>query len=392
MKKRLKFFVFLLIAVFLPFVIANEIIRWVWYKNYPLKRLSRRDWDLVYSLTPNFHARLPVGINAPRVWKGTNAQWEISINSQGIRHPGEIPPKSPSIVRILCLGDSVTFGLDVDDQYTYPSQLAEILNDRVGGQAPIETINGGVFGYSSRQGLIFLSERLLKYQPDLVILGFGLDDAPPNMGIPDRLVMAGEVKKGWRKIYKSPLEYPLLLLAQPLPTFLWYQFYIRVLVQTEKFAFVKNLQRSQGGQSNERVNMAEDSKRFKHSRVPPADFLDNLNQFIYLAQQNRFRLIFYLPYELAPVYRQVILNLAQEHGIPVVDFSEKLNHYEISELMKNPACARLLPYYQEKLGKDFLEKFPLFAVTTDLGHPNAVGNRIIAEEMARAVLSLYPSH
>jgi len=50
----------------------------------------------------------------------------ITINAQGFRGPERTPAKPPGQKRILCLGDSVTFGLE--QPLSYASMLEEMLN------------------------------------------------------------------------------------------------------------------------------------------------------------------------------------------------------------------------------------------------------------------------
>lgn len=91
---------------------------------------------------------------------------EWNVNSWGLRGP-EIGPKNKP--RIYCLGYSSTFGYKVAYKDCYPSQL----------QVPLpqyEVINGGVFGYSSYQGLQLLKETVDWVKPDIVTINFGYND------------------------------------------------------------------------------------------------------------------------------------------------------------------------------------------------------------------------
>lgn len=61
---------------------------------------------------------------------------------------------------------------------TYPYMLEEILNKN-NTQVHFEVINAGCGGYSSFQGLRFLKSELLEYNPDLLIVWFGIQDVSP---------------------------------------------------------------------------------------------------------------------------------------------------------------------------------------------------------------------
>jgi lysophospholipase L1-like esterase len=90
----------------------------------------------------------------------------LSTNSKGLRSTTEYSyGKNTKKKRILILGDSFTFGDEVSDNETYSYFLQQMMPNT-------EIINGGVSGYGFDQMLIFLREELVKYKPDIVILGF----------------------------------------------------------------------------------------------------------------------------------------------------------------------------------------------------------------------------
>ena len=86
------------------------------------------------------------------------------INKNGMRGP-DIDAKH-SRLRILSLGDSVTFGLG---DVTYPRILENLLN---GAGLPVEVINGGVEGYSPRN-LLYEINRYLSLRPEIVTIFIG---------------------------------------------------------------------------------------------------------------------------------------------------------------------------------------------------------------------------
>jgi len=74
----------------------------------------------------------------------------------------------------VVLGDSFTFGDEVSDDETYSHYLQELLPDA-------EVINMGIHGYGHDQMLILLEEVGIKYEPDIVILGFVPMDMARNL-------------------------------------------------------------------------------------------------------------------------------------------------------------------------------------------------------------------
>lgn len=102
----------------------------------------------------------------------------VATNSHGFRDReySFVPP--PGVVRILCLGDSLTFGDGVPVTATYPKQLESLLN--VTGGSGYEVINTGVPSYDTWQEVDFFKERGISFKPKIVILGFYANDVVPR--------------------------------------------------------------------------------------------------------------------------------------------------------------------------------------------------------------------
>ncbi|MHB2016650.1 MAG: SGNH/GDSL hydrolase family protein [Candidatus Xenobia bacterium] len=111
----------------------------------------------------------------------------VSTNAQHLRGTRPVPAKPPGGFRIVCVGDSVTFGYRVPsilaehpDQYDrsampYPMLLANALKFANPNRS-IDSVIMAVPGYSSEQGRIWTRRDLARYQPDLVTICFGWND------------------------------------------------------------------------------------------------------------------------------------------------------------------------------------------------------------------------
>jgi len=104
-----------------------------------------------------------------------------TINSAGFRDREFALAKPAGVFRIVCVGDSVTFGQPKKPEESWPKALERLLN--ANASAPrYEVLNLGVTGYNVRQ----VAERLrtlgLAYQPDLVLYGYVLND-PQELSI-----------------------------------------------------------------------------------------------------------------------------------------------------------------------------------------------------------------
>ena len=116
---------------------------------------------------------------------GAEDSWgdvKIKINSKGLRGPELDYFKPLNTFRIHYLGDSVTVGYGIRRyEQTFPFLIEMILEGKLGKE--IETINAGVDGYSQWQEYIYLAREGIKYNPDLVIVSFVLNDVTEKFGL-----------------------------------------------------------------------------------------------------------------------------------------------------------------------------------------------------------------
>jgi hypothetical protein len=90
------------------------------------------------------------------------APYRVVVNSQGLRRERDLqfPKKKP---RILCLGDSFTFGPYLANYDTYPGLLQQKYPDK-------EVINAGISGYTITDEVSLLKQRAKYCEPDIIIL------------------------------------------------------------------------------------------------------------------------------------------------------------------------------------------------------------------------------
>ena len=117
-----------------------------------------------HALKPNFQG--------PSIWGVP-----FRINSLGFRGPEIALTKPEGTFRVLVLGDSIIMGSGLSEQDTFPALLQQELADRFPGRR-FEVINAGVSGYGLPEEYTVLKEDGLRLEPDLVVLGFCLNDVP----------------------------------------------------------------------------------------------------------------------------------------------------------------------------------------------------------------------
>jgi lysophospholipase L1-like esterase len=143
------------------------------------RRLYELDRHLLIRLRPDFEQIYP------RLFVQRNGRetYQVRTNDRGFRTPHFSESKRPGVIRVVCLGDSSTFGMNVEDADSYPRQLARLLEAARPGR--FEVLNLGVPGYSSRQGLELLRREVLALEPDVVTFAFGTNDRFPQRPVTD---------------------------------------------------------------------------------------------------------------------------------------------------------------------------------------------------------------
>jgi len=163
LRRRLLFALVPLSAMLLLAEVTLRIVRApTWFGSFRALRLDmmRRNYPAVLDDTLGY---------APQPgYRSSDNHWRtrVSIDADGLRTNGDAP--HPDGRPIVCVGDSFTFGDQVDDDATWPAQLERALGRPV--------LNGGVFGYSLTQ-IVLRGERLLDARrPAVLVVAMIADD------------------------------------------------------------------------------------------------------------------------------------------------------------------------------------------------------------------------
>ncbi len=107
---------------------------------------------------------------------------EVEINSLGLRDREVSKAKPPGTYRIVVLGDSTTLGWGVPFNKMYPKILEQGLHANPPSQrwTNYEVLNTGIGNYNTSQEVASFKERWLALEPDMVLLGWYINDAEPT--------------------------------------------------------------------------------------------------------------------------------------------------------------------------------------------------------------------
>lgn len=98
---------------------------------------------------------------------------DVNINANGLRDaPFDASAES---LRILMLGDSVTFGWGVPHSETVAERLEQDLKKHL--NMPVDVINAGVGNYNTSMEVAWFFEQGMAYKPDVIVLNVFVNDA-----------------------------------------------------------------------------------------------------------------------------------------------------------------------------------------------------------------------
>ncbi|TNF71970.1 MAG: SGNH/GDSL hydrolase family protein [Acidobacteria bacterium] len=157
-----------LLSIIFCLVAAELLLHWLDYEYRPLKIEVRNPEKarLQHIFQDEYFVYDPLLIWRPK------PDGEI-FNSQGYRGPELAAHKSPEEYRIIAIGDSNTLGWSGSAGAHWPGYLDGLMRRHGDG---FSVVNAGVYGYSSYQGLQRFRESIA-YDPDLVLISFGANDA-----------------------------------------------------------------------------------------------------------------------------------------------------------------------------------------------------------------------
>lgn len=150
----------------LALLLAEVVLRVFWPEQFPahIPGMYAPHPELGHVLIPN------------RETSVIQPEYRVTVrtNSEGFRGE-ELPPKNDTTLRIVCLGDWLTFGEGVENSQTYPALLEAALR-RSHPERDIQVVNAGTPQYGSLDELVYFKSFAARLEPDIVIAEFYAGD------------------------------------------------------------------------------------------------------------------------------------------------------------------------------------------------------------------------
>jgi lysophospholipase L1-like esterase len=132
--------------------------------------------DVIYEHAPMARVTFPASTSAA----GSNPEWRVSTDANGLRRNGEESGGTP-VLRGICMGDSIMFGVGLNDVETIPARLGVEVSEKL--ERRFECLNFGVSNYTTVQEVDFFRHKnALQYAPDIVVLEVFTNDFKEGPG------------------------------------------------------------------------------------------------------------------------------------------------------------------------------------------------------------------
>ena len=308
MKKKLLFAIIPLLVVFFSIEVGLRVSDWP--KVTAAFEHKEPFWTIDASLSKK---KMP--------HKEENTHFLVNSNGDSLR-TREASELEAFTFRIMTMGCSTTFGWGVTDEEAYPNRLEEYVHKA--GYTKTAVINAGQPGYTSFQGAWLWERTLKQYKPDVVLIGFVVQDAR---------------KAAYTDLSQAILQKDYRFLKE---NFLYNSRAYLALRHAVGAVQIRAKERGSGDAGGV-------------YRVPPKDYVNNLRRLISSIKENGGTpVLFGYPLERSGYtkdHRIILAAAAQELQVPIFDPQAKMEQ-----------ASRTGSYYFSR----------------DRGHANAAGNDLIA--------------
>jgi len=306
----------LFLSIIISFLIFEMVFRMIDFVDLPIyENATWLDTHEVYKLSKN-----------------SNLVWELNpnkgdINSYGMRDYEYKSIKPNNTLRIAVLGDSITMGAFVKKEDIYDNVLERMLNKNNNKKkySKIDVLNFGVTGYNVFQYEETLRTKALNFNPDIVIIGFFLNDF---------IYTPITLKKDNETLLIINYFQENLFLNNKISWFMFghskfFRFVYKRL--TERFIFNEwdgrtplysylLRYREEGFKSLTNIKEIADKNNIKLILILFPDFIEKRND---------------IPYQYSVIHSE-LEEFCQKNKIPYIDFLEIFEKYDLNEIYSMP--------------------------------------------------------
>jgi lysophospholipase L1-like esterase len=248
-----------------------------------------------------------------------NLTWEVAFNSDGFRGEDFPTRKNANTIRIIALGDSWTLGHNVNLDKTYPKRLAQLLRQD-SPDKNIEVLNLAMFAYTSHEGLKVLQRQALNFQPDIVLIGFSMNDSAIS-GWHDKDVFVPKQKRfGLKQLIRDHSEiYKLAVYLAQVSKFESITLGETIkAVSDPKAEFVY-----ESWVSAEALEPQDYDRLEARVRVPPAEYEQNIREMVRLVRaQGALPILLHNDLRPGSPYQSTLRKVSRELYVELIDSCE----------------------------------------------------------------------
>lgn len=277
--------------------------------------------------------------------------YTLTSNSLGFRSPEATPEKPDGTFRILVFGDSSSFGWGVNAEESWSVLLQDELQRRYPATR-IEVVNFAIPGDSSAYGRLIFDTFASHYHSDLVILGFGANDA--------KLV----TKSHTEQVAQFQRSRPLLGIVKAL----------------QRSALVSLLSKalSQSGRPTPGALPAR-----KVPAVPLNEYATNLSYMGSKAREFGNKNALFVTLCTPTSYAKKARTTARDGDFLFFGAQGKLKKL-LPEIISGNAYPEYVATMQDEYPRELAQN-RLFYITSDGCHPNALGHRFVADQLSELI-------
>jgi lysophospholipase L1-like esterase len=296
----------------------------------------------------------------------------VRINALGLRDDELAIPKPAGTVRILAIGDSVTFGYGVRLEETWLKALQARLNARATGTR-YEVVNAGLEGTDVDYYYTFIRDVAPRLEPDLVLVGITMNDIREYRNDPDRPAVAPAAASR-----PNPVRIVNKALLLHSHLYLWSYLSVKSLLFRTGVLDINDIHRY------DYLALEAPSEAQERAWRSTLDMLDRL---VARTRARGYRLgLVLFPIEVQ-ISQHAIDLYRRAYGVRVRD--DALSGAPQRRLVEFAArrdvpAADLLPVFRAGRGALFLRNR---AITYDPVHPSPDGHRLAGEAVAKFVLA-----